>query len=173
MKLNINRISRNLLFGLFAIYFAQGSFYETGSIISQTLLFLILSISIIFFFKTIFLKDSKSMFFKLWTLLMMLNVIGYLLTLDYSNRYYSNLIKNILTCMLSFYPFYYFAKNGHLKRIHLTSFLFIMLPIAILQFGITETNIMKLYNRESENVVNNISYSPQFFIFSSDCINSK
>ncbi|WP_169337975.1 O-antigen ligase family protein [Proteiniphilum acetatigenes] len=67
------------------------------------------------------------------------------------------MFKEILVCLLTFYPFYYFSQKGILGPQHLIFFLIIMLPITILNFFSNQENI--LGDRSSRQIVNNVSYS--------------
>lgn len=156
------KIVRNLLFLLFAVYFAQGALYPSGSLLSQLCVFLVIIISMCFFIKELFIQDAKNPFFYAWTALLLLNIIGFIFTADYSKLYHTDMFKNILICMLSFYPFYFFAKKRILSESHLLVFLFIMLPITIVQFWYNELSLKDRFNiDDTGNVVNNYSY---FFV---------
>lgn len=163
-------LTRDFLLFLFALYFAQGSLYPTGSLISQGCLLFILIISGIFFAKTLLLKEEKNLFFKAWTILLLLNIIGFIVTANFADATQVSVFKSILVCMLPFYPFYYFSRMGQLNSSHLTLFLMLMIPITVLQFFTNQKTIMTEF--DSENVVNNIAYSfvrlmPFVFLFKS------
>jgi len=75
------------------------------------------------------------------------------------------MLKEILVCMLSFYPFYYFSFRDQLDKKDLLAFFIIMLVIQILQFSIYKNETLT-----AENVVNNIAYRfvalfPFIFLF--------
>lgn len=148
---------QNILFLLLAIYFAQGSLYETGSVISQFVLLLVFAISITYLIKSLFSRDNKNIFYTAWTLLLGLNIVGFVFTADYSLHF--GMFKGILITMLPFYPFYYFAQNGTLKSKHLIYFFLLILPIIISQFYANRYKILLESNMDDENVVNNIAYS--------------
>lgn len=150
--------TRNFLFLLFAVYFAQGSLYASGSIISQTCLFLILLISVVYFVKTLLLKNKNSLFYNSWTILLCLNIIGFILIWDFSDSLKTSMFKNILVCMFTFYPFYYFAKYSELKASHLVLFFTMMLPVTILMFFTNQANVISESISSKTNVVNNIAY---------------
>lgn len=158
----INNYIRNILFLLFALYYAQGSLYPSGTIISQICLLLIYAISSIYFVKTLYISNKRSLFYIFWTSLLLLNVIGFIFTVDYTNRMQIDMFKGVLVCMLSFYPFYYFAKHDQLKAAHLVVFFLMMLPIVILQFYTNESQILLKSSLNRHKLVNNISYS---FVF--------
>ncbi|MBT0812921.1 hypothetical protein KIH41_16660 [Litoribacter ruber] len=168
--MNILSIIRNLLLSLFLVYYSQGSFYPSGSIISQGALVLILCISGIFFFKTLLLNHPKSLFFKTWTFLLILNVIGFVFTGDHSNPHHFSMFKGILVCSLTFYPFYHLSKKGIFRTEHLKWFFIILLPITIIQYFFTSTQILSEQLNDNTDVVNNLSYSfvsliPFVFLF--------
>ena len=116
-----------LLFSLYLIYESQGIVYGSGTIISQSILFLILAICSIYFLKTFLLRKRKEPFVLAWTALLLLNVIGFILSAKISDELQFNMFKEILVCMLSFYPFYYFSFRGELERNDLLVFFIIML----------------------------------------------
>jgi len=156
--MSIIRFCRNLLFALFAVYYAQGFLYKPGSIISKTCLFIILAISAIFLVRTLIIK-KKCLFYNIWTLLLFLNIFGFIFTADFSNTLHTSMFKNILGCMLPFYPFYYFAKNKILKSTHLIIFFCVMLPVIIIQYFLFRNYIILEENQSgSTDIVNNIAY---------------
>jgi O-antigen ligase len=168
--MRFTKISRDILVFLFALYYLQGSIYPIGSIISQICILLILLISGWYFVKTLLLENKNSLFFNAWTLLLLLNVLGFIFTADFSDSLRTSMFKNILGCMLTFYPFYYFATNDELKAAYLIRFFLIMLPITILQFYINENQAYMESYSDSPSVVNNIAYSfvgllPFIFLF--------
>jgi len=157
MKISPLSFQRDLLLFLYLIYYAQGSLYPSGSIISQLALFLIFGISTSFLVKTLKLKARKGQFYYVWTALFFLNVLGFILTANYGNSYHFSMFKNVLASSLGFFPFYYLAINGVVKPKHFKWFLIFLLPITVMQFLVNKANFISQY--ETENVVNNISYS--------------
>lgn len=155
MYINQHNFTRNMLFILFVLYFAQGLLYETGTFISQVSLVLIILISGTYFARLLLGNAKHDQFFKVWSFLLALNVTGFILTLNFDPLHVS-MFKNILVCMISFYPFYFFAQNDLLGSRQLLWFFIFMLLINILQFYNTENNITLIQNRE--DVVNNLSY---------------
>lgn len=139
----------------FFLYFGQGLLYAQGTFISQTALTLIFIISLYYFIKLLMGNTMKGPFFRAWSILLALNIAGFVVTADFDPQRIS-MFKNILTCMLSFYPFYYYAENDLLESKHLLWFFAFMLLITIMQFYHTKNLLMSLYEREE--VVNNISY---------------
>lgn len=152
-------ITRDLLFSLFAVYYMQGAFYAQGSVISQVSLILIIVISSIYFIKTLIREERRPLFYNVWSLLLVLNIFGYIFTADFDNDYHVNMFKGILLCMLPFYPFYHFAQTEELKAYHLLRFFAIMIPIIIVLFYANQSNILLENDPEVTNVVNNVSFS--------------
>lgn len=155
MKYNIHILSRNTLFALFTLYFAQGIAYATGTLISQISLLLIILISGLYFVKTLLARKNKNRFYWAWTLLLSINVLGFIFTMNF-NILYVDMFKSVLVCLLTFYPFYYFSKKNLLPEKYLIAFFIVMLSVNILQFYNTQNIIKSL--RNNENVVNNIAY---------------
>jgi hypothetical protein len=167
--MGLNKYIRDLLFFLYALYYAQESLYATGSLISQSCILLILLISGFYFFRTLFLKKENTFFYYSWTLLLVLNILGYILTADFSDPLHNHMFKSILGCMLSFYPFYYFAVNGELKSKHLIRFSLILLPVIILRFYTNRYMILFERSSDESDLVNNFAYLfvsliPYFFL---------
>lgn len=148
---------RNLLFALLIIYSLQGVLYTQGSIISQGSLFLYYALSGIYFVKVIFTKHKKSLFLNAWTALLIINILGYVFTGNYSRDL--GMFKGVLMSLLSFYPFYYMSRNGELKSKHLIFFLFIMIPVTISTFYFNRIQFLSQLSYEREDIVNNIAYS--------------
>lgn len=152
------RYIRDFLFLLFVIYFAQGSLYTQGSILSQSALALILAISAFYFVKTLLLGNKKSPFYKGWSALLILNIIGFVFTANYVNPNHFGMFRGILISSLPFFPFYYLAQKGVLKSKHIVYFFLVMIPIAILQFFFNASQILSSKISTDPDVVNNVSY---------------
>ena len=117
---------RDLLLSLFVIYYAQGSLYTQGSIISQSALLLIFALSGVYLVKTLIKKNNKNSFYKAWTALLLLNIVGFFFTGTMSNPLHFGMFKGILMTSLPFYPFYYLSQKGVLKSKHLLLFFIVM-----------------------------------------------
>ena len=150
---------RDFLLILFVIYYSQGYLYPKGSLISQGALGLILAISLFYFIKTIVLTNNKNLFYKAWSLLVILNIIGFILTGTLSNPDHFSMFKGIMMSLLPFYPFYYFSQQNTLKPIHLIRFFIFMLPITILQYFFNAESILSERVSGNTDLVNNVSYS--------------
>ena len=156
-----HRFILTLLLTLAIIYFAQGSFYQQGSLLSQLSLFGILCISLIYFFKSIFLRNNKPLFFVIWTLLLIFNVLSFIFTADISNSLHFGKFKGLLIITLPFYSFYYLSYKGIINAKFLLWMFLAILPIAIMQFNYEKASI--LIERDwTDNVVNNLAY---FFVY--------
>lgn len=164
MTISLDKFSREFLFLLIVFYFAQGSFYPLGSIVAKVSLLIILVISSLYLVKTLLIKSKKSLFYYAWFILLLLNFIGYLLggvsEAGFSGIYFSQ-IKAVLTAILPFFPFYYFAYKGYLSREQLLRFFAILLPIAIASFYFNRNSLLSESISSSENVVTNTAY---FFV---------
>jgi O-antigen ligase len=158
------QLIRDSLFILFAVYYGQDWLYTSGSILSQLCIVCIISISGVYFVKTLLLEDKKPLFYWAWTFFLILNIIGFIVDpnfLDLENR---DMFKNILGCMFPFYPFYYFAVKGHLKASNLRQFFLLILPVMIFRFFTTQNNIILELSTDESDVVNNFAYSFVFLI---------
>src|SRR5690606_3106673 len=104
-------------------------------------------------------KIGSRTFFSFWTSLLVLNVIGFLFTAEFSNSLHWGMFRSILISSLPFYPFYYLARKGKQYDSIFSAFLFCMIPLVIMQFYLEETSILE--TRDKSDVVNNVSY---FFV---------
>jgi hypothetical protein len=153
-----NKIAQYFLFFLFALYYAQDWLYETGSTLSQLCLVIIILISGIYMVKTFLLNDRKNLFFFAWTFFIFLNLIGFVFNPDFSEGPVRDAIKNTLGCMLPFYPFYYFARKGTLKTVHLIGFVLLILPIIIFRYFTNASQILIERSNSDKDLVNNLAY---------------
>lgn len=160
MSVNLNNFFRGFLFYLIVVYFLQGSLYASGSIIAKISLFFILFISSIYSLKVLLIKSKKPIFIIAWFALLVLNIIGFIYESVFSGIYYAQ-FRNILTAILPFFPFYYFAYKGALLEKHLLHFFIMLVPVAVWGFVVNINN--ELANRISanENIVSNMAY---FFV---------
>jgi len=147
-----------LLFILYALYNLQGTLYTSGSTISQSVLFIIIFVSLFYFVKTL-LFERKDAFYTAWTAFFLLNVFGFIFTGNISNEYHFSLFKNILVCVSSFYPCYYFVRNNSLIKKDLIFFFILMLPITMLQYIFNQSSILEETLSGEDTIVNNISYN--------------
>lgn len=149
---------RNIFLAAIIGYYGQGALYPIGSILSQSLLVIILFISVFFLYRSLMIKEKKSLFYKAWTALLVLNIVGYIFTAGTFNHSQFGMFKGILMASLPFYPSYYFAKNNVFRKKDLIRYLFIALPILIFQFY---GNIDILQDRyaQDRDLVLNISYT--------------
>lgn len=151
---------RNLLLILLWIYFSQGVLYNSGSIISQITLLIVILISLYYLIITLFSKKNKSLFYKSWTALLIINSLGYFVALfDITNYAMYNMYKSILISSLPFYPFYYLTYKEKLTSKNLTYFFLFIFPVVILQFYKKSQEILDESGSDTVNVVNNISYT--------------
>lgn len=155
--MKIHSYTRNLLFILFASYSAQGILYPVGTFISQSILGLVLVISALYFFKLLLLQIKKPLFYKAWTLLLILNVFGFIFTGSLEDPIHFSMFKGVLISLLPFYPFYYFSIIGLLSNKILLQFFILILTISILQFFTNAQQIM--FEQERDSIVNNLAYT--------------
>lgn len=165
-----NKYIRNLLFFLFVLYYSQGTLYAAGSIIAKSALAVILLVSGFYFIKTLAQRNNKNFFYNAWTVLLLLNIVGFVFTADFGHPNHVSMFKGILTRSLTFYPFYYFAQKGLLKSKHLIYFFIILLPVTIFQYFFNANQILLERLTDNTDLVNNIAYSfvaliPFVFLF--------
>ncbi len=161
-----DRIFAHFLLFLYLLYYSQGILYPNGTLISKLSLITILIISLFYILLTFF-KKFGNRFLKLWSILLLSNVISYLIYYD-NEPLRLDMMKNTLISMTSLFPFYIFASNKILSINVLKMFFLIFTIIMITQFF--KTNERLSFELYSDNVVNNISYIfvlliPTIFLF--------
>ena len=160
-----------LILSLFIIYFSQGVLYAEGSIISQSIFAVEILISLYYFIKVWIYPIHKNPFFKMWSLLLAVNILGFIFTGDIFNLFHYAMIKKVILASFPFYPFYYFASRGTLRIRYIKIFLMIMLPVTILQYYLQEAQLLgQRISADNLNVVNNTAYTfvaliPFVFLF--------
>src|SRR5699024_5822605 len=93
-------------------------------------------------------RGKKNSFYNIWTILLGLNMIGFLFfTPEYGGSYFSR-FKVTLFVLLIFYPFHFFSQRGLLKVKHLVWFFVLFLPVAIGQYFFAVRTIMEAAGRE-------------------------
>lgn len=147
-----------LILFLLIVYNSQGVLYGRGGGISQLTLVITHLIGIIYFFKSLLISSRKNLFFKAWTALLVLNIIGFIFTGNVGNPIHFSMLKGVLMSLLVFYPFYYLSSKNLIKAKDLILFLLILLPITISQFYLSAEQILQERISDSTNVVNNIAY---------------
>ncbi len=160
-----DRIICKVMLFFLLVYYSQGILYAKGAVFSQISYVIFISFSFVFFVKVMLSSLRFSLFIKAWTVLLFINIIGFILKGDYLN--YRN-IQNILLNLLPFYAFYYFSKKGIFTRKHLQIILIFLLPMFIYKFMTTNLALQLLKHRQ--NVVDNTIYHflgliPLAFIF--------
>lgn len=156
--MKIEKYIQFILLLLILIYFSQEIIFAQGGIISQLVLLIILSISLIYFAKTLISKERKLLFYKVWTALLLTNVCLYIFIRDFSNTLHFSKLKGLLLITLPFYSFYYFAEKGILKTKSLMWLFVVMLPIMVIKFYLERAEILSMRSWDNENVVNNVVY---------------
>lgn len=147
-----------ILLSLIVIYYAQGAFYATGSIISQFSLFSFLAISGIYLIKLLLIRRDKGLFFNAWTALLIINILGFVFTGNLSNPSHFGMFKGVLISLLTFYPFYYFSQKNVLIYKHLIVFFLVILIISIFKFYYNKEQILLERISGSDDLVNNTAY---------------
>jgi len=166
MSISINGSIRNLLFSFLCIYFAQGFFYPNGSVISKISLLFVLGVSFVFFIKEI-VVINKNLFVSFLLAFILMNIIGFIIGMEYGGIYYSQL-RNIMTAILPFFAVYSLTKASFIKEKHLRILFVAMLIISILNFYHSQSVLM--FEQDRENVLSNAGYMfvallPLVFLF--------
>lgn len=154
--MDITRLLRNFLLFLFPFYFSQGFLYSTG-FLSQFSLLLIFFISAIYVVKVFTIKNYKPLFVNIWTIFLVLNVFGFILTANMDDEMHLQMFKNIIAVLLPFYPFYYFTKEKEFSKKHLLIYFFSTFSLFIIHFVISKIELSQ--SIMEEDVVRNLSYA--------------
>jgi O-antigen ligase len=127
----------DLFIGAWCLYYLQGTLYESGSIISQGLMLLLIVVSLYYFLYA----NSQ---YKLPKALKALNILVIVFTIYgtinilFGNgvSYVANYtyLKAIYMSLLPVYPFYVFTKKGLLTEKSLRLWVFVFIPVAIASF---------------------------------------
>ncbi len=155
--MQVNKYIRNFLIILFPLYYII-NLTEIGSFISLVCISLIIMISAFYMIKSFFISDNEDVFFKTWTALVILNIIGFFFGFDLSEGTTRNMFRGIMLSLLPFYPFYYFSKKGILETKLLIVFLLIILPVFIAQYYNLQRNILIARLSDNTDIVNNMAY---------------
>jgi hypothetical protein len=153
---------------LIAFIFSVGGVLGKDSQLPSYAVIITIIISIIYFFRTVINFYKEMLFYKVWTIFLIVNIVGFFLTETMDKVYGPSMFKNILIVFFPFYPFYYFSKKNILNTRMLIVFLLVMLPIVILRFF--NERFIILADTNSEDVVNNVAYVfvaliPYVFLF--------
>jgi|GEM_PF-2267311 len=147
---------RNLLFLSILIYLGQGVFYTSGSLLSQSMLFLYLLFSAMYGFDYL-QKKEKNIFGNLLLIFLTINVIYWMFSPRIINGYNSFInLKNNVFFILTFFPFYFLSKNKFLTVQSLKVFYIIIFIVYILQYYFRLNTLVDATGRE--NVVINNAY---------------
>lgn len=154
-------------FCLIILFYLQDVVYEGGTIISKVVGITILMISLFYLLKTLLSRFiKKNTFYWGWFSFFVLhfimiffakfNIFG-----EFNDYSYGTAI-NIFLVSLTFFPIYYFSQRKVNLEKYFLNFVFLMIPISLLQFYISEKNIIAERMTDNLNIVNNQSY---MFVF--------
>lgn len=152
-----------VLFIAYFLYQLQGVLYTSGVIISQSLLFVVITIDLIYFIKSMLFKRKDS-FYYLLTVFFLLNIFGFFLWGgDLHNQLHFSMLKGIVLCIATFYPAYYMARIGILRGNDLLFFFFLQLIVSIVSFFYSSFLQVGSLGFDEE-IVNNEAYDFVFLI---------
>lgn len=154
MILNINDVIRNILLILVVIYFSQGAFYPSGTIISKISLLIVFAISFVYFIDEA-LKKNQVVVARLLSLFCVLHLVGYLVGFNYDGTYFSQ-IRNIFSSLLPFFAIFSLTKKGYVNEKHLKVFFLVMLVVSTILFFKSKTLLS--IEQDREDVVSNVGY---------------
>ena len=145
-----------LFLAAIVLYYSQGIFYKTGSLISFFMLLFILIIGVKYLLKTLLIKQKLDNFVILWVFFLFLNILSFIFSSDFNNSIHLAMIKNIITSLLVFFPVFHWARSRVINDKIIKYFLLVFLPIAVMLFINNKKLLIYEYNRE--NIVNNVGY---------------
>jgi O-antigen ligase len=151
MQFRLDKITCYFLLVLIVLYYSQGILIPEG--IGALLLGPILAISIVYIFKMLFTGMKFTPFIKMWLLFIVIYTMYFIFTANYLE---SSIYKAMMLNFIPFFPFYYFSKQGVLKKEHLIWFLFIVLPIFSVKF--VQSLVTLRAERMRDEVVDNTIY---------------
>ena len=165
----------NFYFMLWMLYYLQGTLYQSGSLISQFILLIILAISFRHVFFLTFSKKQTLFFKGLDLLFLMFSIYGIILLFT------SNMVKNssssyiylkeFLVSLLPIYSCYYYTLKGYLKKNNFMFWIIFFFIVIIAQYYRNEKEVLeRILNREVEGITNNVAYLflsliPCLFVF--------
>lgn len=161
----------NIYLSLWMLYNLQGTLYESGGVISQITLFILILVSLYYVIVANF-KYSTPLYFKgLNSILCLFSIYGILLllfgdalyiteieTIKVQNYWY---LKEIYMSLLPIYSFYVFTKEEYLNYRNLKIWVVIFFIVAICQYFRMEREAIAmkiLQGSTSEEVTNNVGY---------------
>lgn len=157
-----DRVPIYTLFIAYFIYQLQGAVYTSGGIVSQTLLFLVIAIDLGYFLKSLLFRKHNG-FYYIWTGFFLLNVLGFFFGGgDLSKDEHFSMLKGIVLCLATFYPTYYLARKGSLRKRDLLVFFVLEFIASIVSFFYLASKLGNEYGLNEETIVNNMAYN---FVF--------
>ena len=158
-----------LYFSLWCFYLLQGTFYESGSIISQAILFVILIISLGDMIRVNMIIDKPLYFKGLNYLFSLFTIYGIILMIVdgayVKSQYFSpptyNYLRTIYYSILPVYSCYYYTYKGYINDKSLQKWVIVFMGVAILEyFRIKDEELHRLLDAGSNRteMTNNIGY---------------
>lgn len=156
----------NIYLFVWCLYLLQGSLYESGSVISQFLLIITLSMSSYHFVKIVRQSNKPIYFVGLDMLLFMFTIYGVILMITDGAKTNGLImrpptffyLKNILISLLPIYSCYYYSKNGMLTKETLIRFIPLFLIVAIVQYDYYQRQELMNIISGREDITNNSGY---------------
>lgn len=156
----------NIYLFVWCLYLLQGSLYESGSVISQFLLIITLSMSSYHFVKIVRQSNKPIYFVGLDMLLFMFTIYGIILMITDGAKTNGLImrpptffyLKNILISLLPIYSCYYYSKNGMLTKETLIRFIPLFLIVAIVQYDYYQRQELMNIVSGREDITNNSGY---------------
>lgn len=169
MKIRANECVMYTL--LWCVYYMQGILYPVGSIISQGLLMIILTLSLYYAYVD-FSKYTLPSFLKVTTLFVVFFLVYGLFSFLDPDPIYKNFvleekvsvfthIKMVLMSILPLYPYYYFTRKGLLNPQNLHYYFLCFIIVFTLTFIRNQNELMQVaisLRSNQEEFTNNIAY---------------
>lgn len=156
----------NRYIALWCIYLLQGTLYTEGSLISQSILLLILFVSLSHVLKLVHEKRTPKIFKYLLVLIALYTIHGFFLIIEggftagVSNQTIAvNYLRSFFISVLPIFSFYYYAKRGHLSVDTLRPWCIVFIFVAVaLFYKIQRETVEKTIETGFEGITNNAGY---------------
>ena len=174
MKFFFNSCS--FYFSLWCIYLLQGTLYESGSMLSQVILALILAMSLMHAWRV---RTTKLLYFKgYYLLLIMFTFYGILLLLTDGSHTQGlairpatiNYTKAIYISLLPICSCYYYTKKGYLNNNTFPLWVCAFFIVAVAEYFRLQREVLEKFLTTDEDITNNMGYifvglMPCFLVF--------
>lgn len=141
----------NIYTAAWCLYLLQGSFYSKGGPIGRILIILILSLSLFYFVKQIFIVQHQPYLRALSLLVIMFTIYGLIAVLNGTvqvteggtERTGYDFIKQYYISILPIFAYYSFAKDGFMSERWFSKWVFVFFGVAIVAFFTRRSELLQ------------------------------